>query len=50
MGEHIATAEEPKLLPGDLAMWIFIFAELLVFAIAFVAYAITRSKNIDRFN
>mgnify|MGYP000377173819 CR=1 FL=1 len=50
MCEHIVKAEEPKLLPGDLAMWIFIFAELLVFGIAFIAYAITRAQNIDIFN
>ncbi len=37
--------KEPKLLPGDLAIWFFIFMELLVFAIAFVAYAITRLQN-----
>ena len=42
--------EEPKLLPGDLAIWFFIFMELLVFAIAFIAYAIARVQNLELFN
>ncbi len=42
--------EEPKLLPGDLAIWFFIFMELLVFAIAFIAYSITRLQNLALFN
>jgi len=44
------TLEEPKLLPGDLAIWFFIFMELLVFAIAFIAYAVTRAQNVALFN
>ena len=44
------TQVEPKLLPGDLAIWFFIFMELLVFAIAFLAYAIARSQHIELFN
>lgn len=40
----------PKLLPGDLAIWFFIFMELFVFAIAFLAYAIMRAKNTEMFN
>jgi len=42
--------EEPKLLPGDLAIWFFIFMELLVFAIAFIAYAVSRAQNTELFN
>ena len=42
--------EEPRLLPGDFAIWFFIFAELLVFAIAFISYAIVRIQNVDMFN
>ena len=42
--------EEPKLLPGDLAMWFFIFMELLVFGIAFIGYAVMRLQNIEMFN
>ncbi len=37
-------------LPGDLAMWCFIFAELLVFGIFFLAYAFVRARNIELFN
>lgn len=36
--------------PGDLALWIFICAELLVFAIFFAAYAFTRANHIELFN
>ena len=41
---------EPKLLPGDLAIWFFIFMELLVFAIFFIVYSIKRIENIELFN
>ena len=44
------TQQEPKLLPGDFAIWMFIFMELLVFAIAFLSYAIARMQNIEMFN
>lgn len=37
-------------LPGDLAIWIFIYAELLVFGVFFMAYAINRRSNIELFN
>ncbi len=40
----------PDHLPGDFAIWIFIFAELLVFGIFFVAYAFARSYNVELFN
>ena len=36
-------------LPGDLAMWCFILAELLVFGIFFLAYAYTRSRHVEMF-
>lgn len=36
--------------PGDLAMWFFICAELLVFGAFFVAYAFARARNIELFN
>ncbi len=41
---------EPKLLPGDLAIWFFIFMELLVFGIAFIGYAVIRIQNEEMFN
>ena len=44
------TQKEPKLLPGDLAIWFFIFMELLVFAAAFISYSIMRLKNVEMFN
>jgi nitric oxide reductase NorE protein len=37
----LVAAESTKKLPGDLAMWFFILAELTVFAIFFVGFAIT---------
>lgn len=42
--------ELPKLLPGDLALWIFIFMELLVFGVAFIGYAVVRVQNEEMFN
>ncbi|MDD3518887.1 MAG: cytochrome c oxidase subunit 3 family protein [Chromatiales bacterium] len=36
--------------PGDLAIWIFILAELLVFAVFFAAYAFTRLDHVELFN
>ncbi len=42
--------EQPRLLPGDFAIWFFIFAELLAFGIAFLVYAIVRIQNVDMFN
>jgi nitric oxide reductase NorE protein len=36
--------------PGDLAMWIFILAELLVFAIFFASYAFARLNDVELFN
>ncbi|PHS26146.1 MAG: cytochrome-c oxidase [Methylophaga sp.] len=41
---------EPKLLPGDLAIWLFIFMELLVFGLFFIVYAVMRIQNIEMFN
>ena len=36
--------------PGDLAIWIFILAELLVFALFFASYAFTRANHVELFN
>ncbi|WJW75443.1 cytochrome c oxidase subunit 3 family protein [Thiohalobacter sp. IOR34] len=36
--------------PGDLAIWIFILAELSVFAVFFAAYAFTRMNHVELFN
>lgn len=37
-------------LPGDLAIWFFILAELAVFSALFITYAFVRSFNIEVFN
>ena len=37
-------------LSGDLAMWIFIYAELLVFGVFFLGYAFTRAYNVEMFD
>ncbi|MCB1888029.1 MAG: cytochrome c oxidase subunit 3 family protein [Rhodocyclaceae bacterium] len=37
-------------LPGDLAVWIFIVAELLVFAVFFISYAIARGQDVVLFD
>lgn len=42
-----ATNTQP---PGDLAIWIFILAELSVFALLFVVYAFTRRYHLELFN
>ena len=37
-------------LPGDLAIWVFILSELLVFAVFFAAYGFARARNVELFN
>ncbi len=50
MKNSIAVHEINATPPGDLAIWFFIFAELLAFGIFFVAYAFARAHNVDMFN
>ncbi len=38
-----------KRLPGDLAMWFFILAELSVFAIFFIGFAVAEQLNVEMF-
>ena len=45
--QQIAARRYP---PGDLALWIFILAELLVFGVFFAAYAFTRAQHVQLFN
>jgi nitric oxide reductase NorE protein len=45
-----ASIDSAQPLPGDFAIWIFIFAELLVFGVLFAAYAFARSAHVDLFN
>lgn len=37
-------------LPGDFALWIFIYAEMLAFGVLFVAYAFARAEDVALFN
>lgn len=46
-GNNNITKED---LPGDFALWIFIFAEMLAFGVLFVAYAFARAKDVELFN
>lgn len=51
MNSNAATIrEQPTSPPGDLAIWIFILAELLVFAVLFIVYAMARRHHIELFN
>jgi nitric oxide reductase NorE protein len=50
MSTAVSAPAELRYPPGDLAIWIFILAELSVFAIFFVAYAFTRISNPELFN
>lgn len=43
-GDTTGSPPVPRL-PGDLAVWLIILAELLAFAILFVAFAVTRVRN-----
>lgn len=45
-----AEIPQSKRLPGDLAIWIFILAEMLAFAVFFSAYAFARANNVELFN
>lgn len=45
----IASKAMSQKLPGDIAMWFFILAELTVFAIFFIGFAITENMNIAMF-
>ena len=42
--------DNTKRLPGDLAIWFFILAEMLAFAVFFSAYAFARARNVEMFN
>jgi nitric oxide reductase NorE protein len=39
-----------KRLPGDLAIWFFIMAEMFAFAVFFGSYAFSRANNVEMFN
>lgn len=42
---NLASESNSRQLPGDLAVWIFIFAELAVFGILFIGFAVARSLD-----
>lgn len=42
-------SQSPNRLPGDLAMWFFILAELTVFAILFIGFAVSEQLNQEMF-
>lgn len=44
------TLQEQEGPPGDLAIWIFILAEMAVFGVLFVVYAFSRSHQVELFN
>lgn len=46
----VAPTAHPPRLAGDLAIWIFILAELLAFGVFFAAYAFTRANNVALFD
>lgn len=41
---------EKEPLPGDLAIWFVIMAEMLVFGVFFIVYVVVRSNNVELFN
>ena len=45
-----ADGERRRYPPGDLAIWVFIYAELLVFGVFFLAYAFARANYVELFN
>ena len=51
MSQTVVIAPAPgRYPPGDLAIWIFILAELLVFAVFFAAYAFARAGDVALFD
>jgi len=50
MPSEASIRPQPQELPGDFAIWLFIYAELLVFGVFFISYAVVRSHNVALFN
>jgi len=46
----LTTHPASRTLPGDVAVWIFIFAELAVFGILFIGFAVARSLDPETFH
>ncbi|WP_241242355.1 cytochrome c oxidase subunit 3 family protein [Thalassotalea sp. G2M2-11] len=49
MNNQVLVSELNKKLPGDIAMWFFILAELTVFALFFIGFAVTEQLNQEMF-
>ncbi|MDE2440633.1 MAG: cytochrome c oxidase subunit 3 [Betaproteobacteria bacterium] len=47
---YSAETASARRLPGDLAIWFFILAEMLAFAVFFAAYAFARASHVEEFN
>ena len=50
MSNAAALPAAGRRLPGDLAIWFFVLAELLTFAVFFSAYAFARARHVEEFN
>ena len=50
MSVNTNVSQEKEPIPGDLAIWFFIMAELLVFGIFFIVYVVVRGNNLELFN
>jgi len=48
IADEITVKKDP--LPGDLAIWFVIMAEMLVFGVFFIVYVVVRSNNVELFN
>ncbi len=46
----MSETKKPRWPPGDLVIWIFIMAELLVFGVFFATYAFTRAHHVAQFD
>lgn len=46
----VLNATPERRLPGDLAIWFFILAEMLAFAVFFASYAFARAGHVELFN
>jgi nitric oxide reductase NorE protein len=50
ISDTIPPTTRPSSPPGDLAIWVFILAELSVFGVLFVVYAFARRHNLELFD
>ncbi len=50
MSVNTEVIKDKEPVPGDLAIWFFIMAELLVFGVFFIVYVFVRGNNLELFN